>query len=196
MVSFIDALGIEKTNIFGQGSGGHFAIEVAAAYPERVDKLVLLGISLREAEDWQAGERPHDVSKVMDSLQLKEDGQVIMHKWNRCKRMIPKATPLQVLKVFIPGMERMARYIDPREYYGHEAAHFYYSIKSRLGMIQSPTLLIIGDQDPLYNDLDYTKSLIPRCRTEVIEGEGILPHIGKPEEFTQAIIDFLKNPEV
>jgi len=41
--SFMDAVGLEKAHFMGNSMGGYFSISHALAYPERVDKLVLIG---------------------------------------------------------------------------------------------------------------------------------------------------------
>lgn len=41
--SFMDALGLKKASIVGQSMGGYFGICFAMRYPERVEKLVLIG---------------------------------------------------------------------------------------------------------------------------------------------------------
>ena len=43
VVSTMDALGIEKTHLVGNSFGGALAVAFSIAYPERVNKLVLMG---------------------------------------------------------------------------------------------------------------------------------------------------------
>lgn len=42
-VRLMDALGIEKGHLLGNSMGGYVALEFALAYPDRVDRLVLMG---------------------------------------------------------------------------------------------------------------------------------------------------------
>ena len=42
-IDFFDALGIEKANLVGNSFGGALALSMAIKYPERVNKLVLMG---------------------------------------------------------------------------------------------------------------------------------------------------------
>jgi len=44
--------------------------------------------------------------------------------------------------------------------------------------------------------LEVTQNAIPRCRTQVIEGGGVLICLERPKELAQAILDFMKNPGV
>lgn len=43
IVRFMDAVGIEKTNLIGNSFGGSMALALAIAHPDRVEKLVLMG---------------------------------------------------------------------------------------------------------------------------------------------------------
>jgi hypothetical protein len=44
--------------------------------------------------------------------------------------------------------------------------------------------------------LEVTQNAIPRCRTQVIEGGGVLICLERPKELALAILDFMKNPGV
>ena len=50
VINFLNALGIQKASIVGHHTGASIAAEVAAAYPERVDKLMLSGLANWELE--------------------------------------------------------------------------------------------------------------------------------------------------
>ena len=55
VVSFLDALGIEKTSIVGHHTGSTIAIDIAVSYPQRVDKLILAGVATMDpGEEWEA----------------------------------------------------------------------------------------------------------------------------------------------
>lgn len=41
VISFLDAMSIQRASIVGHHTGGVIAIEVAATHPERVDKIIL-----------------------------------------------------------------------------------------------------------------------------------------------------------
>ena len=43
VLEFLDALSIEKASLLGNSMGGYVAAEFALAYPERLDRLVLMG---------------------------------------------------------------------------------------------------------------------------------------------------------
>lgn len=43
LVGFLDALGLERVSVVGNSFGGALALRLATRYPERVDRLVLMG---------------------------------------------------------------------------------------------------------------------------------------------------------
>jgi 4,5:9,10-diseco-3-hydroxy-5,9,17-trioxoandrosta-1(10),2-diene-4-oate hydrolase len=43
LLSLLDKLGVERAHLLGNSMGGYVALEFALAYPERVDRLVLMG---------------------------------------------------------------------------------------------------------------------------------------------------------
>jgi pimeloyl-ACP methyl ester carboxylesterase len=49
-IDFMDALGIEKASIVGQHTGALVGADLAARYPERIDKLVLGGLAIYQKE--------------------------------------------------------------------------------------------------------------------------------------------------
>lgn len=140
---FLNTLGISKTSIVGHHTGASIAVEVAAAYPKLVDKLILSGC-------------PHYTPEMREER----------FKNNPIART--------------------------RSENAHHAA-WRYEPEKRLPLIKSPILLLSGTKDIFYDRLEATKSLIPQCRTKIIEGgdSGIAREM--PEEFAQAILEFLKG---
>ena len=43
IVAFMDAMGLERAHVIGNSFGGSMALALAIAYPQRVDKLILMG---------------------------------------------------------------------------------------------------------------------------------------------------------
>ena len=186
IISFLDALGISKTSIFGHHTGATIAAEVAAAYPDRVDKLILSGCIVLEPEEWKA----FLSQPLTRDLKMTDDGQFLIKTWEKYRGFSPHGDPELWFKPFIIALKSRLRPYD---------AHFAvarYDVKTRLRLIKSSTLLTSGSEDVFVNQLESTKNLIPRCRTMVIEGGGFFVCFEKPKECAQAILDFLKNPRV
>lgn len=72
-IDFLDALGIEKTHVVGNSFGGGLALALAVRYPNRVNKIVLMGsagvhFELTEALDAVWGYTPsiENMKKMLD----------------------------------------------------------------------------------------------------------------------------------
>ena len=50
-VDFLDALGIDKAYLVGNSTGATISVELAASYPDRVEKMVVAGLPVLEDEE-------------------------------------------------------------------------------------------------------------------------------------------------
>ena len=186
VVNFLSAIGINKTSIVGHHTGSSIAVEVAAAYPERVDKVVLSGCPLWEPERWK--QLFTDLGSRI--RQPADDGMFLIDWWNLFRSFSPKSKPEVLIKPVVLALDGLTKPYD-----AHDAV-VRHDIKQRLPLIKGPTLLISGSEDMFLDRLEATKNLIPRCKTQIIEGAGVLICFEKPNEFAQAILEFLENPGV
>ena len=80
-VQFMDALDIDRAFILGQHTGSYEAIEFAIAQPERVEKLILVGVP-----DWDDEDRQRRVEAELTrpeyGLELKMDGSHLKLQWD------------------------------------------------------------------------------------------------------------------
>ncbi len=180
---FLNAIGIKKTHIVGNHTGGVLAIEFAASYPEMVDKLILSGI---------AASKDPDANKALIGTPtftfhgMDDDGEFLVKKWQTYRSFCsPGAKPSTWYPAFIASLIPGERLHD-----GHNAA-FRYNKIPKLPLIKSPTLLIKGSNDDFVGDIEYTKTLMQNCETLLLEGGGVLMGYEIPEKFSQVIIDFL-----
>ncbi len=176
IIHFLDALEIKKANIVGHHSGASLAVETAAVYPARVDKLVISGCPYLEQEARKARQSDPRFKPV----EIKEDGSRILRYWEDRKARYSAYTPP------IMWQRMAANYLKAGLGIRAEDAHravFSYDIEPRLSLIESPTLLMVGTKDVFYSRLEATRKLIPRCRTKIIEDMDAFPAWEKPVEF-------------
>ena len=182
IVEFLGALGIERCHLFGHHTGASIAVEIAAAYPEMVSKLVLSGCPHYTEEVRQA--KIH--GDAFQPPQPKADGSHITDAWNTILKYVPGATPeiatYMVLSRLLAG---------ERGEEGHQAV-FQYDIESRLPRIKCPTLLFSTVGDAFMDRLDNTGALIPGCRIESAPGDG-LPTLTDPELLARVITEFIES---
>jgi len=183
---FLAALDIKKASVVGHHTGSSIGLEVAASYPELVDKLILSGVPYYTEE-----EREERLSgKKYPERKMTEDGSFLMQGWEMMRRFMSSASVEARVKMMAAGF--MA---GPRAEEAHHAV-FRYDEKRRLPLVKSPALLIYGTLDTFYHHREETHRMVPRSRIKLIEGAGPLIALEQPEAFARAILEFLRDPGV
>jgi len=67
LVAVLDAIGVEKAVIFGAGDGAHVALQTAAAFPARVESLILYGTwaCLRASAGYPLGRSDENLERLL-----------------------------------------------------------------------------------------------------------------------------------
>jgi 3-oxoadipate enol-lactonase len=193
VASLLDFFGIERAYVVGQSFGGSVAIDFALACPQRVDALVLGAPNVGghefsnevlcfEAEEGDALERGDLEAATELNLRMWVDGP---HRKpedvDPAIRELVRAMQLQAFSVPVPEDVELRPLVP-------EAI-------TRLGEIQVPTLVIVGDQDvPEFRELsDVVTAAIKGASKVVIPGVAHLPNMEKPEEFNRIVLGFLSE---
>lgn len=182
VLDLMDALDISRAAVVGHHTGGVVAIEVAAAAPERVDRLVLsstpyVGPAEREARK----SRP-----PIDEVALRPDGSHLTELWQRRMAFYPPGRPDLLTRFVIDAL----RVFDEVEK-GHLAVSSY-RMEERLPLIRAKTLVMAGSEDrfSLPHVGDFVERL-PGCRVEIVEG-GMVPMVDQlPQAFAAVVTAFL-----
>ena len=183
-VALLDALGIERADVFGMSLGGMIAQEVALGWPERVRKLVLGCTHCGVAH---AARQPRDAGRA---FALQTDDWTL-----RIRSLAPFAFASEVdaemLDRFIEKKSRDVQ--DPAGYAGQIAAALSHDTYDRLPDVEAPTLVITGDDDRVIPapSSDVLAERIPNARLAVIPGTGHLFFLEKPEETERHLDAFL-----
>lgn len=174
-----DQLGIEKAVVVGASDGGAIASYFAIHYPERVEKLVLMGPM------GYAGATRSIISIMFAQFFPLEPIQNATFKWafSDSDVLIEEFGEWFTLTMteYVGGAIRVA----PSEL----------SPEQRQS-IQVPVLFIFGTRDNLVGDPQAAKELVqdvPDVRVEIIEA-GHLMGGENPEECNQLILDFVGRP--
>jgi pimeloyl-ACP methyl ester carboxylesterase len=179
-VAALDLLGVSKTTLVGHHTGALIAVEIAANYPQRINKLVLSGCPVYTPKEWESF-----LSQPMTrDIPLTSDGKFLSETWKRYCSMMPNADLRTSFKPFILALRARTRPYD---------AHFAagrYLVAPKLGKIKAQTLLVSGDKDMFIHQLESTGKLIPNCTTAVIKGGGPFLNFEVPDEFARAILEF------
>jgi pimeloyl-ACP methyl ester carboxylesterase len=176
---FLDQMEITTAALLGHSFGGRIAIQLAAQHPARVSRLVLVASAgVRPAR----GARFHlrvGITKALRSLQrvpgLRGAGERLGSRWRARvgSRDYLAAGPLRPTLVKVVNED----------------------LTPVLAMIQTPTLLLWGDQDQEVRRpaVEVMAANIPEARLTVFPGAGHFPFQDAPETFCGAVLTFLRE---
>jgi pimeloyl-ACP methyl ester carboxylesterase len=184
VVAFLSAMSIPRASIVGHHTGGVIAAEVAAVYPEVVDKLILSSTPYVDAEDRERRKtRP-----PIDHVEEKEDGSHLSELWRKRIAFYPKNRPDLITSLVLDALK-----VGGRMEGGHEAVNRY-RMEDKISLIKAPTLVMAGSDDPYsFPRMKPLAARIKGSRTAVIDG-GMVPMVEQmPEEFARVVMNFLDN---
>jgi len=179
----LDELDIEKTSIIGHHTGAAMACELAKAYPDRIDKMILHGVPLYTDE-----ERTARMDNLKVDLSPKKDGSHLTDYWNWIQSRVQdratlEACHMSLLHVFLAG---------ENEWFCHHAA-FQYDLKQTLSALKQSCLLISNTGDPLHYIVPRVQKLREDFQYNEIEGGSVFIIRDDPRQWVESFIDFLKQ---
>ncbi|NEP14975.1 MAG: alpha/beta hydrolase [Symploca sp. SIO2C1] len=192
-IALWDQLGIKKSSILGSLTGGYIAGEIAAAYPERVEKLILCNVF-----GFDAQEQETILKRYSEGFKIQEDGSHLMERWLARVNYVGKgelnhSCVLEDLKCFGSPI-----------YPAIAAASFFLDAQERFSLLKCPTLILSGDKalEPLEqaglakteNQL-WLSEAIPHSQRVELEGGTLWMMNQMPEEISKIVSDFLDNTE-
>jgi pimeloyl-ACP methyl ester carboxylesterase len=184
VIAFLAAMSIPKTSIVGHHTGGVIAVEVAATYPEVLEKLVLSSTPYVDAKDREDRKnRP-----PIDHVEEKKDGSHLSELWR--KRMAFYGdNESDLLTNFVIDALKVGRKMEE----GHRAVNRY-RMEDKVSLIKAPTLVVTGSRDPVGPlGMESLARSIKGSRTAVIDG-GTVPMVEqRPEEFARIVMNFLEE---
>jgi pimeloyl-ACP methyl ester carboxylesterase len=176
---FLDALEIPRVVLGGNSLGGHVALRVALAVPERVSRLVLTGSSGLFERGFTRGV-PHHPSAEFVREKMEEiffDPGLVTPEWVESVRRTlgTSASALRVLR-----FARAAR----RD-----------RIEERLGDVRPPTLLLWGRDDRITppDVAERFRRLIPNTELLWLSSCGHAPMLEWPDRFAAAVAWWLRS---
>lgn len=180
VVALLDHLTIEKAVLIGLSMGGHISIQTAAYYPERVERIVLIG------------------APFTNSFNLYEKLAVPINRWS-CRLLSMKSIGKAQAKMLSKFNPEIYDYImDVFDNYDHDVFNRVWSavtkMESRdlLAQISCPALLLIGDHDTMTNYQQQTMlEMLQDARLVTIENANHATNLDNPNQVNAAISSFL-----
>ena len=181
--------------LFGHHTGASVGIEIAAAYPGRVDALILDGVPIFDISFDELAERDPILYAPM-SFEL--DGSHITQLWDRIARLGARAFPhpfdeaaLAIIQDEV--LSRLTAGETNRDVY---RAVFAYDPRARLPSVEAPTLLLEGEGDPLARSNAPAAALLRRSRIKELSGGSYYTTYVDAELLAEEILAFIQAPGV
>ncbi len=181
---------IRQTDLVGYSYGGFAALNYAMLAPDRIKKLILLSPAGGLVPLWKQFYIRGMLSSALSSLS-QYTTNILWFNWFFYKPNLRNENTRQIFDClsdqFALGMKyfRMGRTVLPSTYKDEE-----------LQSVKSPTLLLIGKQEALYDPVaavKRAKQLIPNIQAELIpQASHDLP-VSRAETVDQKILKFLKG---
>ena len=195
------ALGHERATVVGQSLGGGVAMQFSYQYPERTERLALVGsgglgrevnpilrfLALPGSEAvlrLACGSRVRGTIASVGSRAARlglRPAPVVAELWRSYASLTDDATR----RAF---MRTLRAVVDPRGQAVNAA--------NRLHLAAAvPTLIIWGDADPIIpvEHAHAAHASIPGSRLEIFEGVGHYPHCEAPERFVEVLSEFIET---
>ena len=189
VIALWEHLGIQKSSIFGSLTGGYIAGELAAAYPERVDKLILCNVLGFDRE-----EKEKILKRYTEGFKVKEDGSHLMERWLARINYVGNVELNH--RCVIDDLKCFGSPVYP----GLAVANYCLDARERFRLIKCPTLILSAEKalEPLEKaglakaeNQHWLSQVIPHSQRVELEGGTLWMVNQKPEEISTIILDFL-----
>ena len=198
LVALMDTLGLEKAHIHGGSMGSFIAINFAATYPERVDKLLLGAGAVAKCDEmavlhfrvWQ------DLATAYGVASEEMAREILTKAFSRAY-----LDGIAEESLIADMREVTARNVETDVFVDACQAMIDTDVTRSLDRVTAPTLVMVGDEDAL-TPLDmgprgagarYVAEHLPHGQLVIFEGSGHGHYIEQVEESIATIIRFLKS---
>jgi len=180
-----DQLHIDSAILVACSSGGALAIDFTLTYPQKVDGLVLVGavvggFSYSDHMRTRGGHIPERFENDLEeNLYYAIDDPYLIYE----KNTGVKKAAVELLKAFPQRMLRRPNFVRPD-----------IPPSKRLSEIEVPTLILVGEFDipDVHAVSGALSNGIPNSRRLVIPASGHLIPMEQPDQFNQAVEDFIQ----
>jgi pimeloyl-ACP methyl ester carboxylesterase len=199
----LHVLGHDRVTCVGQSLGGGVVMQFSYQFPERCERLVLVG----------SGGLGREVSVILRALTFPGAEYVLplisTHRVRDAGNLVAACLHRIGLRA-APALEEVWRSFTSLAEADTRTAFFRtlravvdlggqaVTATDRLYLAsQMPTLIVWGDQDPLIpvSHAVAAHEAMPGSRLEVFEGAGHFPHCEAPERFVEVLADFITSTE-
>ena len=189
----MDVLGIERASLIGNSLGGFSSMEFALAYPERLDKLILMGAAGLGVSIFQP--LPMEGIKTLMGLYRAPSMEALQRMIQVFVYDPARITPELMQGRYDNMMKRPEHLKNFVESFDRNPRTLMADLTPRLPEIKHPTLALWG-RDDRFIPLDHGLRLIwsmPNAELHVFNNCGHWCQWEHADKFNRLVDDFLKN---
>lgn len=181
VLDLLDALGVQQTAYCGLSMGGMVGIWLAMHHPRRFSRLALCSIAVFTPPREMWDERIKAVSEGGTAAVAES----VLERWLTQDFRENRPEEVERVRAMILGT-------DPVGYAGGCAAVRDIDLRDRLGLIESPVLVVSGAQDAVTPPErgQYVVERVPGAQKAVLD-TAHLSSVENPEEFNRIVLGFL-----
>jgi pimeloyl-ACP methyl ester carboxylesterase len=182
--SLLEHLGLPRINLVGISMGGVLSLQIALDHPEWVKRLVLVN-TFAHLNTTGLRLLPYYLMRF-----------ILVHTLGlptQAKRVAKHIFPLPEQEVLRQGLIEQVIQSDPQAYRAAMRTLARFDVRSRLGEIHCPTLVISGDRDttvPIETQR-YLAQNIANAKHSLIPDAGHGVTVERPELFNPILVEFL-----
>jgi pimeloyl-ACP methyl ester carboxylesterase len=196
----LGALGVDAAAVVGNSMGGFISAELAIAFPQRVERLVLVSAAGISTNGHRDAQRAVPVLRRMEKLVGAYTAWVATHSdavarhpglrnaalglvTRHPSRLTPALAAEQLRGAGKPGFLQALQ------------ANLDYPIRERLAEIVCPTLIVWGEEDRVIpvRDAGVFEQLIPGSRKVLYKDTGHMAMLERPDAFNQLLAEYLSE---
>jgi pimeloyl-ACP methyl ester carboxylesterase len=194
----LDTLEVDAAAVVGNSMGGFVAAELAIAFPQRVERLVLVSAAGISTFGNRGGTRAVPVLQRTERILAAYTAWMASKSDTVTRRPRLREATLSVVarhpgRLPAPLAAELLRGAGKPGFIQGLQANLDYDFRERLPEIACPTLIVWGDEDRLITvrDADVFAELIPNSQKVVLADTGHIAMIERPGAFNELLSDFL-----
>jgi pimeloyl-ACP methyl ester carboxylesterase len=184
-------LDLGKVTLIGHSMGGKVAMNFALEYPQRIDKLIVVDMSVRP---YPARKQHMDIMSAMLSINFDEvDSREEVERIIVEKVKSPRISQFVLKNLYRIGKKRLAWRLNIEDIYNN-IENVFEGIESPYSF-DNPSLFVRGGASDYILDKDYDliKKNFPQAQFKTIEGASHWVHADAPDELCMNFSEFLEK---
>ncbi len=178
----LDAMSLESAHFFGHHTGANIAAEIAASHADRVESLMLMGVTWLDASERDAF-RP----MFAETYAPDDDGGYLRKNWDWVKMM-------QVTDDALPAVHQ--EFLDTTSAYEGRVQAFSavwdQDMQALLRGLSQPMCLMCAEDEMLFRYFGPMLEALPDAESATFRGGTFAPELDS-RRIAQAIVDFVSD---